>query len=271
MIQIAVLHGTLPQLLSQSSNARTAGLDVVRSAADMQGFRSGLATQRIDALVLSLSLLGSQPVREIDRLRKYTRARATIVTHNFADGHVLREVEDRVDLIIVREPVTPTRLRSLLARVLDAPEIATDPEPVVAAPTPASSNPVFDELLRRTPAQRRFGDLQLNRLFEEAIARDYEFTQYVAELLIHLHGFEDYCRRRNAGRQAARGLNTDVEHGVAHARALFEESLVRLAAATGLDSTIMADGDSAAADNVHDIGRHRRESSLHGEGASGTR
>ena len=271
MIHIAVLHGTLPQLLSQSSSARSAGVEVVRSAADMQTFRSGLATQRIDALVLSLSMLGSQPVREIDRLRKYTRARATIVTHNFADGQQLRAVEDRVDLIVVREPVTPTRLRGILARVLDAPEIATDPEPAAATPSPTRSNPVFDELLRRAPAQRRFGDLELNRLFEEAIARDYEFTQYVAELLIHLHGFEDYCRRRNAGRPGSRGLNTDVEHGVAHARALFEESLMRLAAATGLDGTLGAEADRSDGDNVHDIRSHRRDHALRGDGSSGAR
>lgn len=258
MVRVAVLHGTLPQLLCQSASMRAAGLEVVRSSADVESFRSGLAMQRIDALVLGLGLLGSQPVREIDRLRKYTRARATIVTHNFVDGHLLREVEDRVDLVIVREPVTPTRLRGLLARVLDAPELATEPAtPRRRRGAAVTGNRLFDELLERPPAARRYDDMQLNRVFEEAIAGDYEFTQHVGELLIHLTGFEDYCRRRNAGREDTRGLHTDVERGVAHARSLFEEALSRLTAATGLTPGQSPPAEEGGRTNVRAI-RGRR-------------
>jgi len=257
MVRIAVLHGTLPQLLSRSPASRAAGLDVVRSAADLQEFRSGLACQRIDALVLNLALLGSDPLREIDRLRKYTRVRAAVVTHGFVDGQTLRDVQDRVDLVVVREPLTPTRLRGLLARVLDEPELATSP-PVAAdsAEHPARQD-FFDELVGQPAPSRRFDDMQLHQAFEEAIAGNYEFTQYISELLIHLAGFEDYCRRRNAGREGRRGLHTDVERGVAHTRAVLEEALHRLAAATGLDLDGYARGGEQRPDNVHDLTRHR--------------
>lgn len=256
MVKIAVLHGTLPQLLAQSSTVRAAGLDVVRSAADVGTFRAGLAMQRLDALVLDLGLLGTQPVREIDRLRKYTRARATIVTHGFIESQVLREVQERVDLIIVREPLTPTRLRGLLGRVLDEPGLTTEvPEPQRAA-VPVE-NHRFDELLNQPAPTRRYTDVQLNRVFEEAIAADYEFTQHIAELLIHLAGLEDYCRRRNAGHHSRRGLHTDVERGVAHSRALFEEALARLTAATGLPVDVVEDTAGNATANVHDIASRR--------------
>lgn len=234
MVNIAILHGTLPQLLAQSPSSHAAGIGVARSAADLNDFRSGLACQRVDALVLGLERLGSQPVREIDRLRKYTRARATIVTHNLVDGQLLREIEDRLDLVIAREPITPTRLRGLLARVLDMPELATQAEQPPRRGQREGSNPLFDDLIAKPVAERRYDDVQICRVFEEAINRDYQFTYHVAEILTHLNGFEDYCHRRNAGKEQGRGLNHDVERAVAHSRALLEEALARLNAATGL-------------------------------------
>ncbi len=237
MVQIAVLHATLPQLLAQSSNTHTGGFELVRSAADVGTFRSGLATQSVDALILSLGLLGSQPLREIDRLRRYTRARAVIVTHNnFVSAQLLQAVQAQDDLLVAREPVTPSRLRGLLARVLDSSDFAGDGSQAQVPATVAEVGPErwFDELVAQPSSARRFDDVELSRIFDEAVTGDYEFTQYVAELLIHLSGFEDYCRRRNAGRESTRGLHTEVERSVGHSRALFEEALTRLTVATGL-------------------------------------
>lgn len=258
MVKVAILHGTLPQLLAQSSSSRAAGIDVTRSAADVETFRTGLASQRVDALVLSLDLLGTQPVREIDRLRKYTRARAAIVTHNCVAGQVLRAVEDRVDLVIVREPLTPTRLRGLLARVLEEPELATEPQQPRRSARAGTHNALFDGLIEKPVIERRYDDVQISQIFEEAIARNFEFTYHTAEMLTHLTGLEDYCRRRNAGKDDTRGLNHDVERAVSHARGLLEEAVARLNAAThlidereyGNDSQ-----DSDTADNVHPLHR----------------
>lgn len=252
MVRIAVLHGTLPQLLAHSLTTCDAGLKLVRTAADVGTFRAGLATQQIDVLVVDLGLLGSQAVREIDRLRRYTRARAMVVTYSFVEPQVLREVQEREDLEVVREPLTPTRLRGLLARVMDMPQLAPDAVEPPRRTMPAV-NSVFDELLARVPQDRRYDDVQLNRLFEEAIAADYEFTQHIAELLIQLTGFEDYCRRRNAGRSSSRGLHADLQRTVAHTRALFEEALHRLTLATGLATEDPDGGEDRIPANVHDI------------------
>lgn len=234
MAAIAILHGTLTHLLAQSSGARAVGLDVRHAAADRESFRQGLATHRIDALVLGLDRLDDEPLAEIDRLRKYTRPRATVITHSFTDAATLRALQAREDLIVVREPVTRARLQNILARVLDEPDLAAPP----TEPSPrreADEGSTFDDFGDRAVPRRRYDDVQLNRIFEEAIAQDYEFTQHVAELLIQINGFEAYCERRNEGRRNERGLHTDVEHGAAHARALLEECLHRLITATRLE------------------------------------
>lgn len=251
MANIAILHGTLTHLLAQSSGARAHGLNVCVAATDKNQFRKGLASHRIEALVLGLDRLGERPLAEINRFQKYTRPRATIVTHSFTDKEIQRSLESRSDLIIVREPLTRARLQSLLARALGEPELVAGGSRA-STEEGAEMGSTFDELLEREVPRQRYDDVQLNRIFEEAIALDYQFTQHVADLLIQIHGFESYCRRRNEGRHHERGLHVDVERGTAHSRALLEECLHRLVSATRISPGPPAGADhenSAATDD----------------------
>jgi hypothetical protein len=266
MTNIAILNGTLTHLLAQSSGARAHGLDVRVAAADKNQFRKGLAQHRIDALVIGLDRLDDRPLAEINRLQKYTRPRTTIVTHNFTDREIERALEQRSDLTIVREPLTRARLQGLLARTLGDPELVETAAGAQSRQEGAAMGSTFDELIEREIPQQRYDDVQLNRIFEEAIALDYQFTQHVADLLIQIHGFESYCRRRNAGRHHERGLHLDVERGTAHSRALLEECLHRLVSATRIDPGPPGGGEddtsaSAGADqdrsNVRPLARDR--------------
>lgn len=231
MKQIALLHGTLAHLLAQSHSAQAHGLKVAVAASDKDRFRDRLACHRIDALVLGLDRLGDQPLSEIARYQKYTRPRATIVTHSFTRKAIQRSLEAREDVIVVREPLTRARLQSLLARALNDPEIAPASADELVDEGAAMGS-TYDDLIEREVPRQRYDDVQLNRIFEEAIALDYEFTQHVTDLLIQIHSFEAYCRRRNEGRHDERGLHVDVERGTAHSRALLEECLHRLVSAT---------------------------------------
>jgi DNA-binding NarL/FixJ family response regulator len=254
MTNIAILHGTLTHLLAQSSGARAHGLDVRVAATDKNQFRKGLAQHRIDALVIGLDRLDERPLAEINRLQKYTRPRVTIVTHNFTDRETERALEQRPDLIIVREPLTRARLQGLLARILGDPELVETAAGAQSQEEGAEMGSTFDELIEREIPRQRYDDVQLNRIFEEAIALDYQFTQHVADLLIQIHGFESYCHRRNAGRRNERGLHIDVERGTAHSRALLEECLHRLVSATRIDPGPPADnpdGPSQTASGGH--------------------
>jgi hypothetical protein len=248
MASIAILHATLTHLLAQSAGARAVGLDVRKAAGDRETFRQGLATHRVDALVLGLDCLGEMPLMEIDRLQRYTRARATVVTHSFTDLPTLRALRDRDDIWLVREPVTRARLQGLLARALDEPDLAAAPPRHDASGGAPAAGSTFDDVIAQPAPARRYDDVQLNRVFEEAVQLEYEFTQHVAELLIQLDGFEAYCRRRNEGRQRSRGLHTDVARGAGHARALLEECLHRLVRATGVEPGPSAGQEEQARD-----------------------
>ncbi len=229
---IALLHGNLAHLLAQSPSARAHGLEVCVAASDKDRFRDGLASHQVDALVLGLDRLGDRPLADINRYQKYTRPRATIVTHSFTNRSIQRSLEARDDVIVVREPLTRARLQGLLARALGDPELAPVRGEDRRADEGAAMGSTYDELIERDVPRQRYDDVQLNRIFEEAIALDYEFTQHVADLLIQIHSFEAYCRRRNHGRHDERRLHIDVERGTAHSRALLEECLHRLVSAT---------------------------------------
>jgi len=159
---------------------------------------------------------------------------------------IQRSLEARNDLIVVREPLTRARLQSLLAWALDDPELAPVGAEQLRADEGAAMGLTYDELIERDVPRQRYDDVQLNRTFEEAIALDCEFTRHVADLLIQIHSFEAYCRQRNEGRHHERGLHIDVERGTAHSRALLEECLHRLAAATRISSGPPADTHGGA-------------------------
>lgn len=251
MAAIALLHASLPSLMPVSDEFETGGLIVRQAASDPQVFRRNLAMQRIDALVVSLDLLGDEPLTQIDRLRKYTRPKVVVVIYNFTDAATLRAIEDRADLVILREPVTPGRLRRVLAHELDEPELMDVP----ADAAPGRSEPQSDPVLPAGPAaDRRFSEVELHTLLTRASTAGYEYTQHVAELLISVQGFESYCRRRNGGRNEARGLHADIEHGAGHARAILEECLSRLCSATRLERPRERDDEArAAGDNVRPL------------------
>lgn len=231
MAAIAILHESLPRLMPVSAEGAAGALLVRQSASDIQSFRRNLAMRRIDALVVSLDLMGEEPLNQIDRLRKYTRPKVVVVMYNFTDTSTLAAVEARPDLVILREPVTPGRLKRVLAHELDEPELVEARTSLPAAAGKGNR----DRPLPAGPApERRFDSVDLHSVLERASQGGYEYTQHVAELLISLQGFEDYCRRRNAGRSEARGLHADVEHGAGHARAVLEECLLRLCSATRL-------------------------------------
>ena len=232
MAAIAILHASLPSLMPVSDDAAPGSLLVRQSASDIQEFRRNLAMRRIDALVVSLDLLGDEPLRQIDRLRKYTRPKVVVVMYNFTDTATLHAVESRPDLVILREPVTPARLKRVLAHELDEPELM---EASTGTPDAAAAEKGDQALPAGQPPGRRYDGTELHSVLEQASSAGYEYTQHVAELLISLQGFEDYCRRRNAGRGDARGLHNDVEHGAGHARAVLEECLRRLCSATRLE------------------------------------
>ncbi len=231
MAAIAILHASLPRLMPVAADAGPGALVVRQSSTEMQEFRRNLAMRRIDALVVSLDLLGEEPLHQIDHLRKYTRPKVVVVIYNFTDMATLQAIESRPDLVILREAVTPARLRRVLAHELDEPELIHTPN---AGAEPAADVDGAHGLPSGPPPARRFDSVELHGVLERASEGGYEYTQHVAELLISLQGFEDYCRRRNAGRSEARGLHADVEHGAGHARAGLEECLARLCSATRL-------------------------------------
>ena len=270
MAAIAILHASLPGLMPLSGQESQGGLQVRQAANDIREFRRNLAMRRIDGLVVSLDLLGSDPLMEIDRLRKYTRPKVVVVIYNFTDTATLRAVEGRPDLVILREPVTPARLRRVLAHELDEPGLV---EPAASDDRSSTTAAAVGVVPGEAPPRRRFDSIELHNILERATESGFEYTQHVAELLISLEGFEDYCRRRNAGRGDSRGLHSEIEEGAGHARAILEECMARLCSATrlGLEREASAatdDAGSGAEDKVTSLSTQRRASD-EGKGSAG--
>lgn len=203
-IPVAVLHRSLPRILSAEPGAR---LRVEASADKLEDWPSAVADVVVDAIVLELELLGEGVEAALRSCREAADVDTVVVVYAYASsGLQARLLGEGARLL--REPIDAIAL----ARLLRPP-----PEPYEA--------PIEDE-----PPPYSFSDDLLARLRALPTHIECECPQNLAEIVQRLQAFERYSAACAARSPMDAAMHDYLRRGTGHARAIMEallENLVR--------------------------------------------
>lgn len=180
-----------PLLEAQAGSGGDGLFDVRARAADRAALLAALAEGPVDAVVVELRALGSEPLRALRRIQSAARAALVVVLYDFAPESELARLAN-AGARLLRGPLRTARLVRALADFLAMDAAALRAEPRTRARLPA-------DLEARS---RIFDDAQLARLLEMPGAVACECPSHLATLLTSLVGFERYsrdCESRSPG------------------------------------------------------------------------
>lgn len=109
MVKLAILDETLGEQV-RHSNIETDGLRLVYVGQSLQQLRNRATADRPEVMVVDLSLLGEQPVEELEKLLKLSDPELVIVLYHFAK----RDLVDRLSTgksRAIKAPITVGGLR----------------------------------------------------------------------------------------------------------------------------------------------------------------
>ena len=155
----------------------------------------------------------------IERVKRACGARLAIVLYRFSPSAIIRRIRD-AGHEVARAPSGPIEIEALCYALLRPLEIRAPVEPRqggVGEPPP-----------------RRFDAPALAALAQASTTVYCECPRHLVELVLSLGSFEQYSADcANRGPEDA-ALHRDLQRTAGHARALMEESLLRVAVAEGL-------------------------------------
>jgi DNA-binding transcriptional MerR regulator len=221
-LSVAFLAPGLARQIEVDAAAR-AGLDVTVSASDVKGLFRGLAGLKIDAAVLELRLLGSDPEAVVRGVLRDLRPRVVVVVYQFAPDAELTRLRS-AGARLVRGPLRARALRSALGELLRRRDVVGRQAEAPARPRPARTSvpaPLFD-------------DLQIARLLEMPGGIQCECPSHLAALVSSLGEFERYSRECESRSPEDASLHRALADGSGRIRADLEQLLLRVCEHEGL-------------------------------------
>lgn len=224
-IRVAILGDYLPGELA----AHEDGLSPVEMAVAGQSpdaFMADLKRHSVDVVVLESPVLDGDVTAEL--LDYMDRANATrgLLIYRFGRSRDIDLARD-ARLVALRAPANVDEVRAAILRAY------TPAPPARSAPAAEPSRPEWE--FSGPIAPRRFSSAQLTTLARASTAIDCECPHHLAQLVGDLTAFEIYsanCENRDDDDAA---LHRYLHQTTAHARALIEEALERVAIAEGID------------------------------------
>ncbi len=231
MINLAILHATLPQYLQTTADhGDQKSMYVALSSDQAPVLIASAGRMKIDALVVDLSLLGDSPEQMIGQLERALQPELTLIVYAFAKWETIECLRGNQKRQMLRAPVSARSLRSsmlglIVKHLTQAPSV------------PATTAPAESGLLRiEQPApMRRFNDLMLAALQDIQSTVECECPNQVADLVLALSAFETYsaqCQNKNEKDAAMHRLLARV---TGHARSVMEYGLKELCAFERID------------------------------------
>ena len=225
-IAVAVLGDFLPNLLSMHERD-LAPVNVVVSDSNRDRFVADLHRQDVDVLVFESPVLdGSVSAQLLDLMQQAGAARGVLV-YSFGRARDVDLAKD-ARIHVLRSPVNVDEVRAAVMRAYTPGATARRP----ARPEdPRASSWNFSGPV----APRRFNNQQLATLARASTSIDCECPHHLAQLVGDLSAFEVYsanCANRDEEDAA---LHRYLHRTTAHARALIEEALERVAKAEGIE------------------------------------
>ncbi len=198
-------------LCAQASAAGTASMRVVAACADRTQAAEALRDVRADVLAIELPSLRDDAVDLVETLAALVGARQAIVAYRFATESALHQLRRRGH-VVAHAPIGLAEIVSL------AGGFEAGAAPLAAAP----------------PAPR-FDERALVRFSRVASTVRCECPKHVADLLLSLGAFERYSAECENRSPADAELHRHLGRVAGHARLLFEEALIRVAQAEGIE------------------------------------
>lgn len=229
MISIAIFHSTLPQYLKATADeADQRNLNVVLTTDDRSTLLAAAGKQKIDALVVDLTLLGDSPKAAIEELERALKPELTLIVYAFAKWDVIENLRG-ARRQLMRAPISARALRSNMLGLI-VKHLTQNPQ--VAAP--AKQDGGLLRIEQQAP-MRRFDDMQLAALQDIKSLVDCECPNQVADLVLALVAFETYsaqCQNRN---EKDAQMHRTLARITGHARAVMEYGLKELCAFENID------------------------------------
>ncbi len=227
MIEIGILHATLPAYMKQAPDEEAKHLNVVCADNRLAAFIAQARIRRPRVLVVDLLLLGDDPAGALAALEREVQPELVLVVYAFARWESLEALRGP-GRQIMRAPLSVRMMRASLVSL------------IVRSLTNVAPPPAEGALPTTPPAARRFDDLQLAALQEMRSAVKCECPNQVADLVLSLGAFEQYsqaCANRNAEDAKVHAMLARV---TGHARALMELALADLCAFERIDVARLA-------------------------------
>ena len=218
---LGVLGEFVPRLLKQAPDTQQA-LSVAVQQTDLDRFRSDLALQPVDILVLELPTLDARAVNEVRALLPLSRAHRAIVLYSFARRAAVDELS-RAGISALTLPITVTELRQALGSLTPRPRRPAD-EQLTQAP----------QSLPRDIPPSRFTRSQLATLAATSTSVECECPRHLADLVNSLGSFESYCQQCEDQNPADAELHARLRATTAQARWLMEDALHQVAEAENI-------------------------------------
>lgn len=206
---VASVHIVGPALCAAFQKHAPAGVDVTFDASDANDWLGRAVACDAEALVLEMPALDLQRAHRIGDLAS-TYQGTLLVAYAFASRQTLRALRLR-NVLALTLPVQPDVVFALLANMQHF--------------LPSSD----------AVGEMRFSDGQLARIAALSPSIQCECPNHIARLLLEISAFERYCAQCEDTDPGERALHEHLGRVTARARGLFEEALVAVAEADGLD------------------------------------
>jgi DNA-binding transcriptional MerR regulator len=224
-LRVAAMSVAADRLVERLA-AHATDLTCVTATADVGELLADLKSSRPNVLLLEYPAIDTRVRDEILTISAAGHGALCVVLYRFAPSTRLAELED-AGVVTIRGPADDADLiRALtVAPATSAKEQATPPRP--------SFPPEPGELV---VMQRRFSDAQLDRLARVTTSVDCECPWHLVDLIRSLTAFEVYSARCESESPEDAELHAYLHAQTSRARALIEESMVRLMEEEGIEA-----------------------------------
>lgn len=223
-LRVAVLSVAADRLLERLA-AQATDLTCVTATADVGELLADLKSSRPNVLLLEYPAIDTQIRDEILGIAAAGRDALCVVLYRFAPSARLAELEDAA-VVTIRGPADDADLMRALT-VVPATSSTQPPTPSQPSFPPAPGDMVV--------MQRRFSDAQLDRLARVTTTVDCECPWHLVDLIRSLTAFEVYSARCESESPEDAEIHAYLHAQTSRARALIEESMVRLMEHEGIE------------------------------------
>lgn len=230
MIRMGVLHEIMAHAMQRANRQRMGNLRLALGAKRPREFMEQLKSTPVDAIMVSLDLLGDQPLENLRRMQSLAQPQVIIVSYFFTRSAILGDLRAAPGIHPLRSPITIEAIRAELDKL----GIEGEQQ---RAPTGAANARIASprEQINQPQPDRQYSDRQIANLQAVRSQVECECPQHVAALLASLNSFEEYSRDcENKNDQDAK-IHAMLYRATGHARAIVEEATRQLCRYEGIE------------------------------------